>query len=483
MPRAGQSPWKPSGLRMVLAGLFGGAYPRTTTARISLVVFVVLLAGSSMLLILLERATRTQLDREAQTRIDAIADVTETTWRKDGIEAAMTILDGELGVPGPLVIHLQTRGGALLLGNLSRWPDDVPADGRYYRMPGAAGQPGSNAAAYMVTGRPMPDGHRLLIGRSLEAEAQLQRILTTTLGFALPVAGLLAWLTSRFITTIIADRARIIAEVVGDVTAGRLDARVAVRDGPPGDSFDSMGQAFNVMLARIEALLDELRAVTDGLAHDLRSPLTRLKARIDRLGQGGVADSADLAAVAAEAESLLAMLDNSLEISRAEAGIGRDSFAEVDLSAMVADLADMYEPLAEDGGVTLRVVPGTAHVKARAHRQLLGRALANLIDNALRYGAAGKVIEMAVEATDSGARLIVADNGPGIPAGSRREALRRFGRLDAARGRQGQRLQGAGLGLSLAGAVARLHGGTITLSDNKPGLRVAIDLPAAPAAE
>jgi signal transduction histidine kinase len=122
-------------------------------------------------------------------------------------------------------------------------------------------------------------------------------------------------------------------------------------------------------------------------------------------------------------------------------------------------------------------------VTARAHRQLLGRALANLIDNALRYGASGKVIELAAETTETGARLVVGDHGPGIPPGQRREALRRYGRLDAARGRQGQRLQGAGLGLSLAGAVARLHGGSITLSDNRPGLKVAIDLPAVPVAE
>ena len=482
MPRTGPSPWKPSGFGL----LFAGIYPRTTTARISLLLFVVLLAGSSLLLILLERATQTQVETEAQLRIDAIADAAEAAWKKEGIETALTILDGELQVPGPLIIHLEAPDGSLLLGNLLRWPATVPADQSFYRVPAMQTEQG-DMTPYMVTGRNMPEGYRLLIGRSLEAEVQLQRTLTRTLGIALPIAMLLAWLSSRVISRIIEDRARGIAQVVGDVTAGKLDARVAVPDGPPGDAFDSMGQAFNVMLARVESVLDELRAVTDGLAHDLRSPLTRLRARIDKLGQGTVVDAADLAAVSAEAESLLGMLDNSLEISRAEAGIGRDSFADVDLSAMVTDLADMYEPLAEDAGVALSVAPGMVRVTTRAHRQLLGRALANLIDNALRYGAAGKTIELAVEPTDSGARLVVADHGPGIPAGSRREALRRFGRLDAARGTQsgrgGQRLQGAGLGLSLAAAVARLHGGSITLSDNRPGLKVAIDLPAVPAAE
>ncbi len=451
--------------------------PRTTTARIGLLLFAVLLAGSTLLLILLERATQTQLEREAQGRISEIADAAESGWHQRGKPRALALLAGELAVPGPLVIRLEDAGGGRVIGNLPRWPAGVAANGGFYRGPLRAGR--GDATPYMATARPMPDGHRLVVGRSLAAEVQLQRTLTTTLIIALPLAMLLAVVTSQLITRIVAARARGLASVVSEVTAGKLHARVAVPPGTPGDAFDSMGQAFNVMLARVEAVLDELRAVTDGLAHDLRSPLSRLKARIDRLSLGTVVDAADLAAIGAEANALLAMLDNSLEISRAEAGIGRDSFAEMDLAAMVHELADMYEPLAEDAGVHLQVAADAA-VPARAHRQLLGRALANLIDNALRYGAAGQRIDLAAEAT---ARLWVADHGPGIPAGSRREALRRFGRLDAARGLQGQRLQGAGLGLSLAAAVARLHGGTITLSDNQPGLKVAIDLPAVPAAE
>jgi signal transduction histidine kinase len=460
MPRAGQSPWKPSGFRLALANIM----PRTTTARISLLLFLVIVAGSALLLILLERATRNQLDGEAQTRITAIATATETAWRRAGIEAALVILDGELQVPGPLIVHLAAPDGSLLLGNMARWPAGIAPNRRYYRIPAMHADHG-DIEPYLVTARMMPDGYRLLVGRSLEAEVQLQSTLTTMLLLALPVAALLAWIASRMITGIITDRAHGIADVVGEVTAGRLHARVDLPPGPPADAFDSMGQAFNVMLARVESVLDELRAVTDGLAHDLRSPLTRLKARIDKLQQGSAVDAADLEAVSAEAESLLAMLDTSLEITRAEAGIGRDRFETVDLSQMVSDLADMYEPLAEDAGVKLVVQPGLTPVMAQAHRQLLGRALANLIDNALRYGAAGKLIELAAERH---------------AGGQRRDALKRFGRLDAARGRQGQRLQGAGLGLSLAAAVARLHGGTLTLADNQPGLTVAIDLPAVP---
>ena len=456
--------------------------PRTTTARISLVLFLVLLAGSSLQLVLLARVAQDQLERESKARVTSIAAAADSAWRRKGFEGGITILDGELQVPGPLVIHLAAPDGSLVLGNMARWPAGVKTDRGYYRVQAMHADHG-DIEPYLVTAWQMPDGYRLVVGRSVEAANQLQSMLTTMLAAAMALAAALAWVTSQVITRIIADRARGLADVVGEVTAGKLHARVEVPPGPPGDAFDSMGQAFNIMLVRIEGLLDELRAVTDGLAHDLRSPLTRLKARIDKLGQGSVVDAADLAAVSAEAESLLGMLDNSLEISRAEAGIGRDSFAEVDLSEMVTDLAEMYGPLAEDAGISVQVLPGLSRVTARAHRQLLGRALANLIDNALRYGAHGKVIELSAEDTDAGARLVVGDRGPGIAPGQRGEALRRFGRLDAARGRQGQSLQGAGLGLSLAAAVARLHGGTLTLADNKPGLKVAIDLPALPQAE
>jgi signal transduction histidine kinase len=471
---------EPVPARQSMGEWIAGIGPRTTTARISLLLFVMLVSGSALLLILLERSTQTQVESEAQSRIDAIADAAEVAWRADGRTAALAILEGELGVPGPLVIHLAGPDGRLLLGNLKYWPAGVAADERFYRVPAIVDEDGK-LEPFMVTARPMPEKHRLLIGRSLIAEVQLQETLTTTLLLALPLAMILAFVGSRLITRIITERVRDLADVVVDVTAGKLEARVPLPPGPPADAFDSMAQAFNVMLARVEALLDELRAVTDGLAHDLRSPLTRLKARIAHLPHGTVVNADDLAAVSAEAESLLAMLDNSLEISRAEAGIGRDSFAEVDLAAMIADLADMYEPLAEDAGVTL-VVAAPVPVPARAHRQLLGRALANLIDNALRYGSSGQRIEVGAQQTATGSRLWVADNGPGIPTGRRQEALRRFGRLDAARPPQLGGMQGAGLGLSLAGAVARLHGGSITLADNRPGLQVIIDLPAVPAA-
>jgi hypothetical protein len=167
------------------------------------------------------------LDSEAQGRIAAIAAAADTAWQQGGIAAARAILDGELAVPGPLVIHLAAPGGRRVLGNLPGWPAGVAADGQFYRVPTMHYHQGVSEP-FMVVARPMPQGHRLLVGRSLAAEVQLQNKLTTTLLLALPVAMILAFLTSRLITRIITDRVHDLADVVGEVTAGKLEARVVL---------------------------------------------------------------------------------------------------------------------------------------------------------------------------------------------------------------------------------------------------------------
>ncbi len=251
---------------------------------------------------------------------------------------------------------------------------------------------------------------------------------------------------------------------------GDLSVRVP-HDEDSNDAFSELAAAINLMLVRIEALVAELRVVTDSLAHDLRSPLTRLRATIDRAMRetdDEVALSA-LERVGAEAETLLAMLATALQISRAEAGIGRDRFVPTDLGRMIEDLAEVYGPLAEERGFTLST-EGEAH--GVVHRELVGQALANLVDNAMKYGRPGGIIRLSVHPTQGQVTLAVDDDGSGIPEAQRAEALRRFGRLDPAR-----QPGGAGLGLALAAAVARLHGGTILLRDNAPGLSVRLELP------
>ncbi len=443
---------------------------RTTTTRIGVIVFAALLVTSALLLFFIARLTQDQLYREARVDVAALRDDVAADIARDGIAAAARTIDDEVRLPGANIILLARPDGRPLAGNLAQWPQGL-GTGRDFVQIGLVRAGADAAAPFGVSTTRVAGGHRLLVARSLATEERLRQSLMTSLFAAIGLALVLALLTSLILARTISARIQNIADVAAAVAAGDLGRRVDEPAAIGGDAFDAMARALNTMLARIESLLDEIRMVTDGLAHDLRSPLTRMKARIDRLsrGDGDVGD--EIGAIGAEADALLAMLENSLELSRIEAGIGREAFGRLDIAALTRDLAEMYEPLADENGVVLRT-DASRPLLVTGHRNLLSRALANLIDNALRYGATGGVIDVTAQATPDGVAISVGDRGPGIAASSHGEALRRFGRIDAARS-----AGGVGLGLSLAAAIARLHGGTLVLNDNAPGLRVVIDLP------
>jgi signal transduction histidine kinase len=450
----------------------GRGWPRSTTARIGLIVFLALSGSCAIILGFIARVTQNQLDADARALINAERAAIVQVFDRDGVTGATALISGEIRVPGPLAMLLVDGDGRVVTGNIPGWPQGLATDGGFHQAD-LLRTGHRDAETFAISASRLPRGYRLLVGRSVEEQQRLTSTLTTSLFAAIGLALTLALGIALLLARIIASRIQSIADVAGAVAAGDLSRRVDVPQTGTGDAFDALGGALNTMLARIEALLDELRSVTDGLAHDLRSPLTRMKARIDRLMRAGDHGSAEIAGIGAEADALLAMLETSLEISRVEAGIGRDGFTRIDLAALVTDMVEMYEPLAEDSGVQLTALAPTP-VPVLAHRALLGRALSNLIDNALRYAASGGIIEVAAIPASNGAQLVVSDHGPGIPVNLRGDALRRFGRLDAAR-----TSGGAGLGLSLADAIARLHGGDMELQDNNPGLKITMVLPPA----
>lgn len=294
----------------------------------------------------------------------------------------------------------------------------------------------------------------------------LENALAVALGLSILFGIVTGWLIARYVGQRVED----VARVADEVSAGNLDRRVPT--GGTGDAFDHLARRTNAMLDRIETLMGELRMLTDSLAHDLRSPVQRLRARIEAALTTSDDAQRDhlLSGVLTEADALTRMLTTVLEIGRSEAMAARGQFAAVDPAALVHELVEMYEPLAEEKGVAL-----SAHADATpmiaGHRQLLAQALSNLIDNALHYGSGAPV---TVFAASHGAQLQlgVADQGPGIASAQMADARRRFGRLDSARG-----TPGAGLGLSLVEAVAHLHDGTLDLADNAPGLRATLILP------
>jgi len=328
-------------------------------------------------------------------------------------------------------------------------------------------------AGYLL--RPLDDGDWLVSGRGYTERISLRRTLERSILVASIFSVLLGLLCGLLIARYVGRRVGAIAEVAERVTGGDLDQRVPLAGS--GDAFDALSARINHMLDRIGRLMGELRMVTDALAHDLRSPIGRLRARVDAALRAPQDERQTLlAGVIQEADALMRILGTVLEIGRSEAMASRNQFAPIDAAELLAELAEMYEPLAEDAGVALRVETSAPAVPLVGHRQLLAQALSNLIDNALAYGGEGGEILLFAEARAGRVALGVADRGPGIPPEDRSEARRRFGRLDSSRSRAG-----AGLGLPLAEAVAHLHEGALRLDDNRPGLRAFLDMRTEPA--
>lgn len=314
----------------------------------------------------------------------------------------------------------------------------------------------------------------LVAGRLLNDWERTQRAIERALFWAIGAAVLLGIAGGVILSRYVARRVDRIAAVVEGAAAGDMSRRVGLRPAG-GDAFDRLGARVDGMLERIERLVGELRVVTDSVGHDLRSPLMRLRSRAEQAAAAGdpALRDAALAGILSEADTMLRMLSTLLEISRAEAG-GAATFQRVDLAAMLDELGELYAPVAEDAGATLEVMlPARPIDPFPVHRELLSQALANLIDNALKYAPGTRIVLSLAAASGGGMAITVADGGPGIAEAERSEALARFGRLDSARGSPG-----AGLGLALVESVARLHGGRLVLGDNRPGLVATIMLPA-----
>jgi len=283
------------------------------------------------------------------------------------------------------------------------------------------------------------------------------------------------WVSRRILTRIdgLAATTRTIME--GDLT-GRLPISGS------GDELDRLSQSLNLMLARIEQLMAGLREVSDNIAHDLKTPLNRLRNRVEEAlrepyDAGAYRDALERTIEAAD--SLIKTFNALLSIARLEAGAAGENREKLDVAALVRDVAELYEPVAEERGIALKA-EASAPLIIHGDRQLLGQAIANLIDNALKYGAPtaqggngwAPEVEVRAEAGAGVAQIVVTDRGPGVPAPERERVLGRFVRLEESRSEPG-----SGLGLSLVAAVARLHGGSLRLEDNEPGLRVVLVLP------
>ena len=444
---------------------------RSTIARFIVLIFLSQLALTSGVLYFVRQSSEATLLAEQKELVGGLRDDLVAGYREGGERQLIELIGARLqAVETEVPVILLIRGnGTILAGNLGGWPTVVPKPTtwkaiRLYRT-------GSDHPEPMgVISTPIGSGEFLLTGHVIDGSVRLKNLnreaMIGALLLAIPLALLLAVLLGRMIN----GRVRRIAATAEAVGAGDLSHRISF-DGS-GDSFDALGHGVNAMLDRIETLVGELRIVTDGLAHDLRSPITRLKSTLERaiINTHDPQALAALQKVSAESDTLLAMLSTALQISRAEAGIGRERFIETDVAAMLADLVELYGPVAEEQGMVLSCNT-SGEPTVSLHRELIGQALGNLIENAIKYAQGGRKIALAATLTRDRVTLSVADDGPGIPEDRRSDALKKFSRLDPAR-----TISGSGLGLSLVEAVARLHGGDIAIEDNAPGLKVVLTI-------
>jgi signal transduction histidine kinase len=369
-------------------------------------------------------------------------------------------------------VALFDASGQERIGNLAAIPrsPDPLRDGFRNGLLRFRGQTTPQQAALQL--HRLPNGEWLVNGRTVGDSFALRQTIERSLLIALVVAVLLGAVCGVILANYVGQRIGGIVAVTNRITALDLSRRVKLTGN--GDAFDRLGHRINEMLDRITALMDELRMVTDSLAHDLRSPVGRLRAAAYAAAE--TTDPAErdqhLTNVLRQADSLTRMLATALEISRSEAMTGREQFTWFDVGALTDELCEMYEPVAEEAGAGLGIERPAGSLPLFGHRQLIAQAVSNLIENAIRYGARGGDIRVLSHKDGKQLAIAVADRGPGIPPERRTEALRRFGRLDSSRG-----AEGAGLGLALVRSIAHLHGGDLVLEDNAPGLIARLQLP------
>lgn len=428
---------------------------KSTVARLVLAIFLLQLLTSGAAIALL----RTQMLGVAEAgRTRQIVDLRDdllAVYYDGGRGALANFIRDRRGRTSDASIFVALEGaGPSVFSNIGRTPAAVPT-----AQPGPVpvGGEGLLTNEGLALATALPDGGRLVVGVETITDRDFDLAFAEAIGLTLTLTVLLALVSAASIGLVISRRTHEIAKTAEALAAGNFAARLDTQE--VGDGFDHLRAQMNVMAERIDGLVRQLRSITGALAHDLRSPVARLGAAIDT-AQARVDDPAAselLAAARADAEALERMLTTALELSRLESGVVADRRQLLDLGEVAADLAEFYEPLAESQGVKLSVA--AEQVEALADRELVSRALANLIDNAIKYG--GDRIEVSVRGTGRWVELAVGDNGQGIAPEDRETALRRFSRLDNARTGPG-----AGLGLAMVSAVAQMHGGELVLGDH-----------------
>ena len=457
---------------------------RTTAFKLALLYLVIVALGAALVLGVVGWTIGGLFDAQIAQTVEVEITGLAEQYAQGGIRQLVESVERRSRQPGSSLYLVTSFAGQSLSGNITVLPAQVLAregvvETSYQRQ-------GDIEASHRALARVfvLPGGFRLLVGRDLAEREAFRAILRSAFVASLLALTAIGTLGGLYVARKVLRRVDALTDSAASIMQGDMARRLPLAG--TGDELDRLAQNLNAMLERIEGLMTGLQQVSDNIAHDLKTPLTRLRNGAEQALRATASPQdhqAALERIIEESDGLIRIFNALLMIARAEAGSGREGMADFDAGEVAQEIAELYEPVAEEGGVRLIVAaqPALLH----GSRELIGQALANLVDNALKYGTATQgerghgmaAIEVTARRMNGMIEIGVGDHGAGIAPGDRARVLERFVRLETSRSRSG-----SGLGLSLAAAVARLHGGALRLEDNAPGLRVILALPAASAA-
>ncbi|WP_108395787.1 sensor histidine kinase [Devosia submarina] len=459
---------------------------RTSTVRLTATFILIFSLFAILLLAFITWQSSVQIQQQQAKDIDREIAALQRLDATGGIRALAFALERISRAPGPGVYYLGDMTGQYLLGNVTDIPANVILEPGIYAFdyeranpltdpPPSAGADKTGFA--VVRSVVLNNGMRLVVGRDVVERRGFSAIIVQS--FLLGVIGIILFslIAGGITARRVLKRIDTIRDTSTKIMSGNLSERVPVTR--RNDEFDGLATNLNAMLDRIEQLLQGLKQVTDNVAHDLKTPLTRLRNQAEAALRHGADDETRQQALETtirESDRLIQTFNALLMIARAEAGAPSGTLTDIDVSAVVADVAELYGPVAEDEGILIQTSI-TEGVHLRANRELIGQAMVNLLENAVKYakpqGDGEGRVTVGLRRHADRVLIEVADNGPGIPEEDRKRVLERFVRLEKSRSEPG-----SGLGLSLVDAVTRLMGGQFRIEDNAPGVRAVIDLPA-----
>ena len=412
-----------------------------------------------------------QMDNTIEAEIQGLAE----RYDREGLEGLTRLIAERVNrqqATGNSIYLLTTYTLQPLVGNLDRWPRNASVDNDWLEFSLEVNAETNETHLARARIFRLPGQYGLLVGRDIHQLTQAKRRIVQALTWGLVMMVLLAFVGGLILSRRTVRKIERINQTARSIMSGDLSRRVKLTD--RNDDFDQLADNLNQMLDRIQTLMEDIRRVSDNIAHDLRTPLTRLRQHLEEARRQADPDSdgaARLENAIREADSLLATFNALLRIARIEAGQVTAGFSQLDYRMLVEDVVEFYEPLAEEKRQQLVVDLGNT-VEATGDRDLLFQALANVIENAIKYTPEEGRISVSLAQVHHEAVISIADNGPGIPEAEREKVFRRFYRLDRSRSTAGN-----GLGLSMVSAVVTMHDGEIRLMDNFPGLKTVMRFP------